>query len=105
MSGFAISPWSDPYEFLMVFDSIYQNKDIVDYDYPLLAFGRNKLTIWLVRCQHNLDISVNLMATKEIINALIEDHKSSRNAEPADDETALYSLYGLIFGLKILAMS
>ena len=101
MSSQTMSPWSDSNELFTVYESIYQN-DGSDSpgvpDYQLLTFARNKLTIWLTRMQNNIEINVNLMATKEIINALIEDF--NRKCDPGlNDESTLYSLYGILIEL------
>ncbi|CAG2103068.1 unnamed protein product [Medioppia subpectinata] len=98
-----LSPWSDSNELITVFNSIYQNNDLngFDLDYNLLTFAKNKIIIWLTRLRHNIDITVHLMATKEIVNALIEDNSNHRTRddgveeEEDRDESAVYSLYCL----------
>ncbi|XP_054163249.1 uncharacterized protein LOC128961065 [Oppia nitens] len=130
--GWMISPWCDSRELVTVFNSVYQSSGgdsvgvdscestptatyqlVLDYD--LLAFAKNKITIWLTRVRRNpatLDIAVNLMATKEIINAMIEDHRhlgtgghqnnsnrtdddDEEEEEETSDESTVYSLYCL----------
>ncbi|CAG2174996.1 unnamed protein product, partial [Oppiella nova] len=92
----ALSPWSDRHELVTVFGSIYQNPDFVDIDYELLTFAKNKITIWLTRVHHNVDVAVHLMATREMINALIEDNRANQRLDEEDrDESAVYSLYCL----------
>jgi hypothetical protein len=91
MSSLSLSPWSDSTELMTVYNCIYNNNNIEnDFNYEMLLFAKNKLTIWLTRNEDNNDINVNLMATKAVLNALIEDN----NKDKACDESAVYSLYG-----------
>jgi hypothetical protein len=89
MSSLTLSPWNDSTELMTVFNCIYNNNIENDFNYEMLLFAKNKLTIWLTRNEDNNDINVNLMGTKAILNALIEDNKR----EKVCDES-VYSLYG-----------
>jgi hypothetical protein len=78
---------------MTVFNCIYNNNNNNienDLNYEMLLFAKNKLAIWLTRTEDNNEINVNLMATKAILNALIEDN----NREKSCDESGVYSLYG-----------
>jgi hypothetical protein len=93
MSSLSLSPWNDSTELMTVFNCIYNNNNNNienDLNYEMLLFAKNKLTIWLTRTEDNNEINVNLMATKAILNALIEDN----NREKSCDESGVYSLYG-----------
>jgi hypothetical protein len=93
MSSLSLSPWNDSTELMTVFNCIYNNNNNNienDLNYEMLLFAKNKLAIWLTRTEDNNEINVNLMATKAILNALIEDN----NREKSCDESGVYSLYG-----------
>lgn len=86
-----MSPWIDSTELESVYNCIYETNSDNKLNYEKLIFAKNKITIWLTRMQNNNEINVNLIATKAILNALIEDN----NRDIGFDESPVYSLYAL----------
>lgn len=90
MRSLCLSPWNNLRELQTVYNSIYNNNNENEFNYEMLLYAKNKLTIWSTRMQNSSQITAHLMATKAILSALIEDN----NREDNYDESAVYSLYG-----------